>query len=113
MSSTGSSSAFRTACPRRDQGDHLGIAPHGRETVRPLEPQQVDLVGRVHVARVVAGAVGQRPQDPVEGAAVPVEDRPDQALVTVQGLSLAGVEVEEGQVERRRPHPRLGGRKFT
>lgn len=60
----------------------------------------MDLVRLVRVGLSAGDA--QRAQDSLEPAAMPAEDGEGQVLVAAQGGLLAGVEVDERQVERAR-----------
>jgi len=64
----------------------------------------VDLVRGLRIVRRT-GLGGRRAPDPLEGAAVPLDDGEDAALVPAQRLALAGLEIDEGQIADCSPWP--------
>jgi hypothetical protein len=58
----------------------------------------MDLVGGVGVG--AAGGGRRRDEDALEPSAVPTEDGQGQDLVPAEGFGLAGVEIDQRQVER-------------
>jgi hypothetical protein len=64
----------------------------------------MNLVRLVRVDRIRwVGGLAQRAQDSLEPAPVPAEDGQGQVLVAAEGVLLAGVEIDQRQVE---PRPR-------